>query len=153
MKSRPSEPARDTITTLIFSPFVLFGEVIAFISISTRSFVVKLLSPVIIIYFAGNLTFSVLIVSASIGLVGGVLNKDFPPYFVNPISSRANAIGTPPPSIYCEYIKIIPSEFLIESQIVAILPLYFPISLGENILPKFCNVTSLYLNSLLVRSL
>ena len=76
----------------------------------------------------------------------GVSNNEFVPYLENPISSSARAIGTAPPSIYCEYIKTIPCDLLIEDNIYFIFPLYFPISSKEKILPNFSNVESLYLN-------
>ena len=98
MKSKPSEPARDTITTLIVSPFMLLGLVIAFNSVLTSG--VKFLSPVIMIYFAGKRIFPDFNDNASIGFVGAVLNRDLPPYLVIPISSKAKAKGTPPPSMY-----------------------------------------------------
>ena len=139
LKSRPSAPAKDISTTFTFSPLTLSRLVAAFKS-ATLSGEIDL-SPVIITYFAG-LKPSVapspfgLSVIESIGSVGAVSNRFFIPLDrVNPSSSRARATGIMPPSIYCEYISTTPVDFIILLQMFLILPLYFPISPGEKILP------------------
>ena len=74
------------------------------------------LFPVIITYFAGwKLAFSLgLNVRASIRSVGDSLKRDrTDPALVKPSSSNARAIGTRPPSMYCEYIRTTPVEFII----------------------------------------
>ena len=86
----------------------------------------KLMFPVIIIYFAGILVLLLIFsyVFKSKGSIGGVSNNEFVLlYLVNPISSRANAIGITPPAIYFEYINTIPVEFFILSQIAFIFAL------------------------------
>ena len=112
------------------------------------------LSPVIITYFAGlnssifvNVDFG-FIDSESIGSVGGSANSDLVlyelPYRDNPISSSANAMGTTPPSIYCEYTMTMPVEFNIVLHIELIFPLYFEILEGLKIRPYFSSAFGLY---------
>ena len=86
LKSKPSDPAFEISTTFIFSPLILSLSVIALISLTLSG--EYALSPVIIIYLPM--------------LVFGLsFNRLFlVPYLVNPISSRAKATGTNPPSRY-----------------------------------------------------
>ena len=105
LKSNPSEPAFEINATLTLYPSLLLSFVIAFTSASLLGDI--LLSPVIIIYFAGiifappALSFGFIVFTFT-GRVGAVLNNDLPdsPYLVNPISSNASAIGINPPSMY-----------------------------------------------------
>ena len=140
LKSSPSDPACDINITFTCLPSTLFSSVAIFKSF--KLFGDTLLSPVIIIYFAGLNSSSSdcfsFIETASILFVGGVSNSEFiPSARVKPNSSNASAIGITPPSIYCEYTKTTPVEFIILSQTLLIFPLYLPSSFGEKILPYF----------------
>ena len=101
----PSAPALEINITFILCPSLLLSFVTPFTSKSLLG--ERPLSPVIMVYRAGikslrsDAGFIVLASTISVGLV---LNSDFAlsPYRVNPISSKANAMGIKPASIYCE---------------------------------------------------
>ena len=111
LKSRPSLPATDIMTTFTFSPCVLSSLVSAFSSKRLSGEIVG--SPVITEYRAGRngwfgncawcWRWGSIVIASMPGV--GLLRKsdEFPPvalYRVNPISSNASAMGTTPPSIY-----------------------------------------------------
>ena len=142
-RSNPSDPAREINTTLTFSPFTLLKSVDAFISFRLSGD--RPLSPVIITYLAevnGSVPFLVLNETASIFSAGVFKRERTFPARVKPSSSKAMAIGNKPPSMYCEYTNMTPVDFIIQSQILLIFALYFPINLGEKMFPYSADLYS-----------
>ena len=123
--------------------------------ISSALFGENFLSPVIITYFAcWSKSFPpFFMVFQSTGFIPPDLRNKLrlcdivALYLPKPISSNARAIGTIPPSIYCEYTKTIPVDSRIFWHTCAILAPYFSKFTELNILPYFFSTSGLYSKS------
>ena len=146
-KSSPSDPALVIMTTLIMEPSRLAGAVAA--SMSSGVLGDSSLFPDTMMY---ALLLLVLLIPVPTPPAPAPTSKFCPPippaplsYRLNPISSRASAIGTAPPLMYSEYTSTMPpAHFTMLLQMLAILLLYLPIFSGAKIL----SIPGLYSNEI-----